>query len=237
MPSLSDYCRSVPLLCGQQMAVFELWSPAENTREQSGLATPAWSQESVDWTGGHWERQPIEDLKTWGKFEGLSCQTAFSLKPKNTIVPSAISEVQIKVLLPSFLHSWTLLHPPAVLLPTKIIEVRRISSLWKSRANICLVSGSNRVSPSLLHSHMWLLCLWVKILQTVSLLKPSSSTRSIIERFAASPCLSKVPHYETHRTAYPTRTQNVLVSPYTLSEASIITSCGAGSVLQMSKNT
>ena len=63
-------------------------------------------------------------------------------------------------------------------------------------------------------------------MRTVSLLKPSSSTRSIIERSAASPCLSKVPHYETHRTAYPTRTQNVLVSPYTLSEASIITSCG-----------
>ena len=99
-----------------------------------------------------------------------------------------------------------------MLLPTKIIEVRRISSLWKLKANINLVSGSNRASPSLLHSHMWHLCLWVKILRTVSLLKPSSSTRSIIERSAASPCLSKVPHYETHRTAYPTRTQSVLVS-------------------------
>ena len=170
-------------------------------------------------------QRPLRATTHWGSEDmrivwGLEISNLLFITPqKHTIKLSPLqvqimSEIQIIVLffLPSFLHSWTLLHPPAVLLPTKIIEVRRISSLWKLKANINLVSGSNRASPSLLHSHMWHLCLWVKILQTVSLLKPSSSTRSIIERSAASPCLSKVPHYETHRTAYPTRTQSVLVS-------------------------
>ena len=97
MPSLSDYCRSAPLLCGQQMAVFELWSPAENTGEQSGLATSAWSQESVDWTSGHWERQPIEDLNTMRIVWGIEISNLLFITPqKHTI---KLSPLQVQIIL------------------------------------------------------------------------------------------------------------------------------------------